>query len=391
MRNILVIGFSTRNIVCSGSRAGYKMYSIDAFCDHDLVQCAAGARKLKIAETFDIKDISTIQLTEMIKDLNVEFDAIIPGSGFETMDWELLYGKVLGNEPHIMASVSDKYNFSSIMERLSIPHPKTVLLCEIESLRLPVMVKPACSGGGIFNMKVETERDIGILREKLKDKSFPAAKGRFIAQEYITGIPASVSVISTKEKAVAVAVNEQLVGTPWLTDIPFAYCGNITPYETPWALKMKLVAEELVLSLGLVGSNGVDFIIGEDGPVVIEVNARLQGSLDTVEMATGINMFDAHMRAFEGCADIVADKATRATRYAGRAILYAEKDIVISSAAHRELLGMNVCDIPVSGQLIKYGEPVVSVISTGESREEVLSGLKECIMFIRETLNLFQS
>ncbi|WP_407356602.1 ATP-grasp domain-containing protein [Methanolobus sp. WCC5] len=388
MKNILVIGFSTRNIICSGTRAGYNMYSIDAFCDHDLMQCAAGARKLELSGTFDIKDISPGQLEALIKAFDVEFDAIIAGSGFEAICPELLPYSLLGNEPQTMAAVSDKYRFSKIMGRLGLPHPKTVLLSEIGSLRLPVMVKPACSGGGIFNMKVENEKDMGILREKLKDRSFGPAKGSFIAQEYISGTPVSVSLISTKEKATAVAVNEQLVGTPWLTDIPFAYCGNITPYDTPWAPEMKRIAEELILELGLTGSIGVDLIIGENGPVVIEVNARFQGSLDTVEMATGINLFNAHLRAFKGEACIAP---AREIQYAGRAILYAQKDIVISAAAHRALLCQNVCDIPASGQLINAGEPVISVICTGKDREDVLSCLKESVMFIRETLNLLQS
>ena len=40
MQNILAIGFDTRNIVCSASRAGYTVCSIDAFRDLDLQECA---------------------------------------------------------------------------------------------------------------------------------------------------------------------------------------------------------------------------------------------------------------------------------------------------------------------------------------------------------------
>ena len=39
MQNILAIGFDTRNIVCSASRAGYTVCSIDAFRDLDLQEC----------------------------------------------------------------------------------------------------------------------------------------------------------------------------------------------------------------------------------------------------------------------------------------------------------------------------------------------------------------
>ena len=49
-----------------------------------------------------------------------------------------------------------------------------------------------------------------------------------IIQDFLEGIPSSVSLLSTKSQALAVAVNEQLIGIPWLSRLPFAYCGNVT-------------------------------------------------------------------------------------------------------------------------------------------------------------------
>ncbi|WMW22645.1 ATP-grasp domain-containing protein [Methanolobus mangrovi] len=388
MKNILVIGFSTRNIVCSGKRAGYNMYSIDAFCDYDLLQCSAGAKKLDIGETFDVDNICLEELAGIIESFNVAFDAIIPGSGFETIGLERLPYRVLGNEPELMKEVSDKYRFSTLLKRLNIAHPKTVLLSEIDKLQLPAMVKPACSGGGIFNTKVENEDDLKALHEKSRNTNIPACKSIMIAQEYIDGTPASVSVISTKEKAIAIAVNEQLIGIPWLTKTPFAYCGNITPYVTPYASEMKKISEELILELGLVGSNGVDFIISENGPVVIEVNARFQGSLDSVEMATGINLLDAHMKAFEGNINIAEISEIQ---YAGRAIVYAGREMMVNEAVQKKLLEMNVCDIPNVGQVINPEEPVISVLCSGKGREGILAGIEESVIFIGESLNLLDS
>jgi len=388
MKNVLVIGFSTRNIVCSGTRAGYNMYSIDAFCDHDLIQCSVDARKLDIGDSFDASSISLEELAALIESFNVEFDAVIPGSGFESMGLDTLPYNVLANDPDIMRDVSDKYLFSKRMEKLNIAHPRTVLICDINELELPAMVKPACSGGGIFNMKVEDAADIGTIHERMGFIGIPSGKDRLIAQEYVHGIPASVSVISTKEKAFAIAVNEQLIGTSWLTSIPFAYCGNITPFETPYAEKIKRISEELILDLGLVGSNGVDFIISEKGPVLLEVNARFQGSLDTVEMATGINLLDAHIRAFDGQIDHLAGSEKL---YACRAILYTDRKIIVTRDAQRKLLEKDVCDVPNAGQVINPGEPVISLICSGKNRDEVLSGIKESVIFIRESLNLVDS
>jgi predicted ATP-grasp superfamily ATP-dependent carboligase len=275
-----------------------------------------------------------------------------------------------------------------LLKKLNIAHPKTVLFSDIDKLQLPAIVKPACSGGGIFNTKLEHESDIEVIYDKLKSIYLPVAKRNMIAQEYVHGTPASVSVISTKDRAIAVAVNEQLIGVPWLTEVPFAYCGNITPYVTPYASEMKRVSEELILELGLVGSNGVDFIISEDGPVPIELNARFQGSLDTVEMATGINLVDAHIKAIEGTIDL---STMNKMQHACRVILYAKQKTVITEAIQKKLLEMNVSDIPGVGLVINPEEPVISILCSGNGREEVLSEIKESVMFISESLNLLDS
>ena len=120
-----------------------------------------------------------------------------------------------------------------------------------------------------------------------------------IAQELITGRPASVSVIGNGREARAIAVNEQLIGVPWAGAKGFRYSGNITPLAPPQC-GIGQMAEEIIAKLGLVGSNGVDFLLTEKGPVVVEVNSRFQGSLDTVEMAAGNNVFQAHLQSFLG-------------------------------------------------------------------------------------------
>lgn len=396
MINILVIGFSTRNIVCSGSRAGYNMYAIDAFCDHDLQQCARDFAKLDIDESFDASKISLDEISELIEGFGVEFDAIIPGSGFETIGLERLPYWILGNDPRIMAEVSDKHLFSIFLKKRGVAHPETVLLHDIGMLEFPIMVKPACSGGGIFNMKVESPEDLLLLGNRLKKAGMPPGKSKIIAQEFVEGLPVSVSVLSTKDRAVAIAVNEQLIGTTWLTEMPFAYCGNITPFDTPYASEMKQVAENIILELGLVGSNGVDFIITESGPVVIEVNARFQGSLDSVEMATGMNLLESHLKAFEGIIEIPAEITSlkekgSVNKYAGRCILYSERNMVMTETVRDMLLERDVCDIPVAGQVIGPNEPVISVLSFGNDRDEVICGMKDSVMFIRESLNLLES
>src|SRR5664280_3631874 len=70
MQNILVIGFDTRNIVCSASRAGYKVCSIDAFRDFDLQECAYASalldcRTVKELHQLDPSGIKAVSYTHL--------------------------------------------------------------------------------------------------------------------------------------------------------------------------------------------------------------------------------------------------------------------------------------------------------------------------------------
>lgn len=384
MKNILVIGFSTRNIVCSGKRAGYNMFAIDVFCDHDMLECAEAAIKLDIGEGFDTRNIEAARISEMIESFGIDFDAIIPASGFETMEFPE-HLPVLCNDHEIMKKVSDKSRFAKMLTALDLPHPHTYSSSEIDDIRYPVMIKPACAGGGILNRVLHDRDEIHSYLGSLNRLQVPLKKEDMIFQDYLLGTPASVSMISTQEEVCAVAVNEQLIGIPWLTKLPFAYCGNITPFITPYADQMKDMSEELILELGLIGSNGVDFLITKDGPVIIEVNARFQGSLDTVEMSTGCNMFEAHMKAFDGTIGIMEPVSRQ---YASRAIMYGDRDKEITDDIQCKILEKHVADVPNTGDMIHMDEPLTSVLSTGHSREEVISEAKRSVIFIRECLDL---
>ncbi len=416
MQDILVIGYSTRNIVCSARRTGYNVCSIDAFTDSDLVECAVAAKVFDLGETVDVKDISREKIVELIDGFRVDFDAIVLGSGFEMMDLTDLPCPILNNSPGVMQEVSDKEKLAKKLASMDMPHPHTYHRNNIDPISYPVMVKPKCAGGGIFNrvardvgelnayfdeissmgVGVGVGADVGIgadmggIGEGVSagiDRDLGISVDDMLIQEFVSGVPVSVSVISTKQNAVAVTVNEQMIGVPWLTGLPFAYCGNITPYETPYAKKLCGVSEELILKLGLVGSNGVDFMLTDTGPVIIEVNARFQGSMDSVELATGINLFDAHVKAFAG--ELSQELKTRpvAKQFAARAVVYAKNRVVIDEQAMDGLHKEPVTDIPNIGYLADVNEPVTSILCTEKTREGVMANVKKSVCNIRDIID----
>ncbi|VVB63417.1 ATP-grasp domain protein [uncultured archaeon] len=132
---------------------------------------------------------------------------------------------------------------------------------------------------------------------------------------------------------------------------------------------MAAMADEIVSDLGYVGTNGVDILQTQNAPVVVEVNPRIQGSLDAVEMSTGKNIFQAHVDAFGG---ILPEKPTP-KKVAGRAILFADENVKIGEPLTRLILGKDwITDVPRPGSVIKKSDPVASVLATGRGRAEVL-------------------
>jgi hypothetical protein len=369
MKKVLVIGFSSRNIAASACRAGYEVYAIDAFCDRDLQACTKCCHALPGEKN----KITQAELAGIIDILGIAPDAVVLGSGFEFTGRGIVRCPVLNNPPEIMERTADKKAFAEAMKLLGIPHPATWPATDPPEIGRPMIIKPVRGGGGIFNRVVNNEEELDQAVEIICAADPGLTPADLILQEMLEGIPASVSVISTGKRATAVSVNEQLTGVEWLTDMPFAYCGNITPLQSPWRRTMEMLAEKLCNHFGLVGSNGIDFILTEKGPVVLEINARFQGSLDTVEKATGINLFAAHVKAFAGKLPGKTDPVT----CAGRAVIYAgEAPVEVNPGLSGLMESGNFADIPLPGSSVLPDEPLVSVIETGKSREEVLGKLR---------------
>jgi predicted ATP-grasp superfamily ATP-dependent carboligase len=363
---VLVIANTARGIVCSAKKAGYTVFTLDRFGDVDT--CNSSDRYLLF------KTCKESELQELARTFG-EVDAVILGPGYE----KLKFKNVLSNSPAVMEEVSDKSKLPGKLKSMDIPHPETESIDKARELGFPLIMKPKSGSGGMRNIIVKNERELAIFKER-SDAS------EFIAQEYIEGIPCSASVISSGKDAVVVALNEQLIGIPSLTWLPFAYCGNITPFLSKFNDKMIRYAKRIALEFGLLGSNGVDFIQTKKGIVVIEVNPRFQGSMDTVEPAFGINIFDAHVKSFSG----ELPEVQESTCFAAKSIVYANKKTVISKTVSDTLKGCmekgRAADIPRPGTVVLQDEPVSTILATAESRS---AALEKVVKSSRTLRNMF--
>lgn len=369
---ILIVGYSVRHIACSAARAGHEVYAADSFCDLDLEACSSGITMLP--QPLDARQAESLIQTYVEK---FSPDSLILGPGLE--EARVKGVRVLNNPPEKAATVSDKLWLAKWLEKRGFPFIPTSE--STENVGFPAVIKPRKGAGGIGCRLVQRLEDLKI------EENIKLEEGMII-QDRLSGTPASASVMGTGRDSRAIAVNEQLIGATWAGADEFRYSGNITPLElSPLTYckaklqpEMARMAEEIVSELGLVGSNGVDFLLTEKGPVVVEINPRFQGSLDSVELSTGLNVFQAHLDSFEG----ILPETPLFRQVAGRAILFARESVKIGEDLTSWIKKKDwITDIPRPGSDITGGDPIASVLATGRHREDVLGLLMERIAMLR--------
>lgn len=351
--SVLVVGFATRHVAQSASQAGYTVYAIDHFCDQDLGWYAADS--LQFEELEELPDT----VAEMSR--RHQIDMLVATSGAETLDTPI---PVCGTSPEKLAPFLDKLFLQHFFEDLDLPVPRIA-----DEGSYPALLKPRTGAGGWRNTVVSGEAERISWSRAIK--GIP-----YIAQELAEGIPASVCCIADGTRACAIAVNEQLIrGTP---DAPYGFSGSITPFEPPEKEEMIRMAERACAASGCKGTIGVDFVVGERTSV-IEINPRFQATVDTVEMATGWNLFSRHVAA---CKGILPDAAAPLKRFAARRILFAERDRDIRvDLSH---LAPIVADIPRPGTYFEEGMAIVSVYGEGISRAGAIGMLEKNISTVRQ-------
>jgi predicted ATP-grasp superfamily ATP-dependent carboligase len=383
IHNILVIGMDVVSLATSATKAGYKVYTVDYFGDQDLKRvCHESLSIVKQTLGVTCGQLSTnfnpealLQLTMGLLKKNT-IDVTLLSTGLDDSP-DVLFElndmiPILGNCPHVIKRIRDKMKFFQELGRLEIPHPETAMAENFEEARkkakdigYPVLVKPSKGFGGVGIRKAQGPKE---LKQAFQHASLIDEK--VLIQEYISGTPASVSLISSNNETITLTLNEQLLGVNELgQEEPFGYCGNVVPLVTTRSVmnRCKNTTERITSHFGLIGSNGIDFVISKEGiPYVVEVNPRFQATLECVERVLGINMVEAHMKAcLQGILPIIVKKTAV---FCTRLILFAPQRSIIPDLSVFE----EVRDIPIPEVIIEKGEPVCSIVREGADRNSSL-------------------
>jgi predicted ATP-grasp superfamily ATP-dependent carboligase len=383
-RRVLIAGVSVRALAESATRAGYRVTALDAFGDLDLeataerlitLPPAAGARFSAAAAARAVTDAGC--------------DAVVYASGFENQPRAVArlaaVGTLWGNTPAVLARVRDPLRVSRALRRRGFLAPRVRVACAPRSADTKWLLKPRASGGG---------HGIAPWRAIGRGRRLPRT---MYLQQWVEGVAGSIVFAADGRRAVPLGLSRILAGRRAFGSRGFRYSGNVLSssgdprfsedarlLETATTLAAALTEE-----FGLVGLNGIDFVVRRGVPYPIEVNPRYTASMELVERAYGLSMFEIHVRACRGALphfDLPAARAA-ATGAIGKAIVYARRDTKIPDS-RRWLADSDVRDVPHPGERIARGRPVCTVFARARDGATSLDALEARAAALYRSLEL---
>lgn len=355
----------------SALKLDYDIYSASYFSTSDTPTIENQKVILKESEdescgVFE-DEFNSRHILEISKEYIDEVDHIIPLSGVSPTDFSKKdRKKILGNKN--VENIENKFEFyKKINDEFLTPmtfHVRDIgeaLEINKNHQDIRFILKPLQGSGGY---------DVNLLNN---DANIEFDGKNFIMQEYITGISLSSSVLASENNAKTIANSRLLTMNDFGYENSFIYVGNIVPLTDKSIMgdanniseilgKMNVTSENLIDKFNLIGSNGVDYILNENGLHVIEINPRIQGTFECVERTFNINMLEAHIKACHG--EII--DIPKAKNYTYKKIIYSP-----TRMKYRPLKLDNIYDLPHTGSITEKQEPLLTIIDEDTDFEKL--------------------
>ncbi|MGY5873409.1 MAG: ATP-grasp domain-containing protein [Candidatus Thorarchaeota archaeon] len=377
-KNVGVIGFNARPIAASLRRQGARTFVSDYWGDSDLsdvsdecITILSPVPGIRQRQPLDLPIHQSLIDNFSVLTKDVDLDYVYIGSGFDDHSESLIpffkSGILVGSSPEAMVRSRDFSILSRMLKKLDIKVPQRELIQTSDSLwkksaamKFPYLVRPQYSGGGGGIRFVHNEKDL----QKIADSIFNEdVESSYLLQQYIRGRDLSCSTLSDGRNASPLSVQGQLIGMPSAgKNCGFSYCGNYYPSGVSSQIEAKIreVCERMAEKLGLKGSVGFDFIVDDSDTIwLMEINPRIQGTLEMLELSSNISITDLHVRAFLG--ELPQDEFSFSPSV--KMIVYSRKNGRVP-----DLSGFpNTFDRTPEAVGVDMGDPICTVINTGES------------------------
>ena len=356
---LIIIGASARAAAFSAHRAGYTPYWLDQFGDEDLRQRFPG-------EIITGYPKQAIALIGKAPDAPFVFTGALenhPGVLEELCRQRTL----LGNMMPVCRRVRDPSGLHEVFRRNRIPCPDIRTGAGLVATTSDWLIKPRSGSGGI-GVGFHDGRNAGA---------------DCYLQQYLTGDSFSAVYIGGRDDCRLLGVTRQLIGMPEFHAREFGYCGSIGPVALDAADRNQWnrIGAAVTGEFGLRGLFGIDAIRQGDKIYPVEVNPRYTASVEVLELALGIHAVKIHCDA---CRNRLSDIETQAPgQLFGKAILYAPEDLTFRNFTRA---GFTIADIPAQGTRIKQGQPILTIMVTGNTIKSISRELKQAARHITRHL-----
>jgi predicted ATP-grasp superfamily ATP-dependent carboligase len=175
-------------------------------------------------------------------------------------------------------------------------------------------------------------------------------------------------------------LTRQLVGEPELGARDFQYCGSLLlrcagpgfPCQDELFRRCRDLANVVAREFELVGLNGIDFIADQNIPYLIEVNPRFSASMELVQRAQGVSMFDVHFEACHGHLPLISPPTPNTY---GKAIVFARRSVTVPPGSLWK--AVDLADLPHPGERIEKGHPICTVFAEAQTPQRCRERLLE--------------
>ncbi|NLI91658.1 MAG: ATP-grasp domain-containing protein [Peptococcaceae bacterium] len=389
---ILLAGVSVRALIESAVASGYTVTGLDFYGDADA--CWRG-KTMSITQDFGLKP-TVKNLLDVAK--TIPCYAFIYTSGPENTPSELDFwerqGSLKGNGVLTLNEVRNPWRLKECLENIGAKMP---VFCSANQWDYSDdgkkwLIKPLNRGGG-HGIK---ELPVSIEKAKALISDLPQPRQN-IVEEYIAGIPGSVTFLANGKEAWLLGTSRQLI-TRGGAGQHFLYSGNIVPLDLNGTISSRIFMKKILMSVtqltkvfGLKGINTLDFIVNAEGVWILELNPRWSASVELIERVLGQRLFPYHLTACEGVdmtqtiqrlraqpkrAALVYDHMTKCNRipnFRGKQIVFSRNSNLITNYDGRKLRYLylqGVRDLPRTGTLIEKGQPLCTVLAAGKSDQD---------------------
>lgn len=337
----LVAAVTGRALAASAARRPRPVVVLDCFGDRDTRALAHDCRVVVAHRGLRFDARALLAAADALAPAG-RCAGLVYGAGFEGRPGllrRLAAGRRLyGNDPAVVAAVKDPDRFVPLLDQLGIDHPDTRRTAPPASAGWLVK-QPGGAGGAHVRVAVTRQSRPGTYYQRFE-------RGRSLSAVFL----------ADGRRARIIGFNEQWTA-PARRGRPFLYGGAVGGIVVPSAVESDVRArlDALVAATGLVGLNGLDFLLRRSGWLALEVNPRPTATVELYDPDYPDGLFDWQLRACEG--ELPARAAPpRAVR--AHAVVYAPSALHVTGA----WTFPRWCrDLPPVGTRFAPGQPVCTV------------------------------